>query len=415
MTTGPLKISEATAASALDGTEQIPALQASAAVKLTPAQIKTYMQALFQPIDTDLTAVAALASTGLAAHTAAGTWAERTITGTSNEVDIADGGGVSGNPTASLSSTMVLPGTLTLGGTLTITGYEIQSGGNAVIQVGDNAGTYKISLQDSDSAEVFAVDSSGNLTLSGTVDGRDIAADGTTLDGTLTSISALGTAADKMAYTTGIATWAETAITSFARSILDDTNEATFKATVNLEIGTDVQAQNANLQAVADLTSAADKLPYFTGSGTAALADLTSAGRALIDDASASAQRTTLGVDTVVIPFVIDGGGAAITTGIKGDLEIPFACTLTQNTLLADQSGSIVIDIWVDSYANFPPTVADTITASAKPTLSTATKSQDATLTGWTTSIAAGSILRFNVDSASTVQRVTLSITATRA
>lgn len=110
------------------------------------------------------------------------------------------------------------------------------------------------------------------------------------------------------------------------------------------------------------------------------------------------------------IEFIIDGGGSAITTGIKGDLEIPFNCTIEQVTLLADQSGSIVIDIWKDTYANFPPTVADTITAAAKPTITTATKSQDATLTGWTKSITKGDILRFNVDSITTVQRVTLSL-----
>lgn len=111
------------------------------------------------------------------------------------------------------------------------------------------------------------------------------------------------------------------------------------------------------------------------------------------------------------LTFVVDGGGAAIVTGIKGDLEIPFSCTIEAVTLLADQAGSIVMDIWKDAYANYPPTDADSITASAPPTISAATKSTDATLTGWTTSIAAGDILRFNVDSAATLQRVTISLT----
>jgi len=114
------------------------------------------------------------------------------------------------------------------------------------------------------------------------------------------------------------------------------------------------------------------------------------------------------------ITFIIDGGGSPISTGIKGDLEIPFACTIDSLKVLADQSGSIVIDIWKDTYANFPPTGPDTITASAKPTISGATKATDTTLTGWTTAITAGDILRFNVDSATTVTRVVLSLKVTK-
>jgi len=114
------------------------------------------------------------------------------------------------------------------------------------------------------------------------------------------------------------------------------------------------------------------------------------------------------------ILFIVDGGGSAITTGVKGDVVVDFDCSISRQTLVADVSGSIVIDIWKDTYANFPPTVADTITASAKPTLSAATKAQDSTLTGWTKAITAGDTLRFNVDSASTVTRVTLVLRVAR-
>lgn len=117
---------------------------------------------------------------------------------------------------------------------------------------------------------------------------------------------------------------------------------------------------------------------------------------------------------TSVIALVIDGGGAAVTTGVKADLYVPFACAIKEWTLLADQSGSVVVDIWTDTYANYPPVVGDSITASAKPTLSSAAKGQSATLTGWTTAIPAGSTLRFNVDSAATLQRVTLALKVER-
>lgn len=113
------------------------------------------------------------------------------------------------------------------------------------------------------------------------------------------------------------------------------------------------------------------------------------------------------------INYVIDGGGSAITTGSKGFVEIPFACTVNDWTIVADQSGSIVVDVKRATYSNFPTTAS--IAGSEKPTLSSVQKNQDTSLSTWTTSIAAGDILEFVVDSATTVQRVTLALQVTRA
>jgi len=108
------------------------------------------------------------------------------------------------------------------------------------------------------------------------------------------------------------------------------------------------------------------------------------------------------------IIFTFDGAGAEITTGLKQFLLMPFKCEIQQVTLLADVSGNIVIDIWKDSYANFPPTDADSITSATPPTISAAQKSQDSTLTNWTKTINAGDVLAFNVDSAATITNVIL-------
>ncbi len=66
---------------------------------------------VFQPTDATLTALAAFNTNGLLTQTAADTFTGRTFTGTTNQIDITNGNGVSGNPTAALASNAVMPGT----------------------------------------------------------------------------------------------------------------------------------------------------------------------------------------------------------------------------------------------------------------------------------------------------------------
>lgn len=120
-------------------------------------------------------------------------------------------------------------------------------------------------------------------------------------------------------------------------------------------------------------------------------------------------------VKSGIISVTFDGSGSVLTTGAKKVYAtVPFDGTIAAAQILADQSGSVVIDVWKDTYANFPPTVADTITASAKPTLSAAQKSRDTTLTGWTTAVTAGDTLEFNIDSVATVTKVILTLEITK-
>lgn len=119
---------------------------------------------------------------------------------------------------------------------------------------------------------------------------------------------------------------------------------------------------------------------------------------------------TPNGPVTYKIGITVDGGGAVITTGVKGFSSVPASGTIIRARMLADQSGSAVINVWKDVFANYPPTVADKITAAAPPTLTAQDHSEDVTLTGWTTSVTVGDVIGFNVDSATTVQRVTLEL-----
>ena len=111
-------------------------------------------------------------------------------------------------------------------------------------------------------------------------------------DNTLTALANLTTAADKIPYFTGTDAASVTTLTSFARTLLDDVDAATARQTLG------AQASDATLTALANLTTAAYTFPYFTGVDTANVAPLTYFARTLLDDADAATARQTLGAQT---------------------------------------------------------------------------------------------------------------------
>ncbi len=113
----------------------------------------------------------------------------------------------------------------------------------------------------------------------------------------------------------------------------------------------------------------------------------------------------------VTVQITVDGSGSQITPGIKGDQPISFNGSIVQSEVLADQVGSIVFDIWKNTFANFPPVIGNSIVAAAPPTLAAANKSLDTTLAGWNKTINAGDILRFSVNAGvAAVTRAALSL-----
>lgn len=100
------------------------------------------------------------------------------------------------------------------------------------------------------------------------------------------------------------------------------------------------------------------------------------------------------------------GGDAALDAGSTHYVYVPYAATIKDWTIISESTGSVVIDVKKCAGFNCNPT--SSIAASAKPTLSNAWANQDTTLTGWTTSVAAGDKIAFVIDSASTLTRVNL-------
>ena len=117
-------------------------------------------------------------------------------------------------------------------------------------------------------------------------------------------------------------------------------------ARVNLgvELGVDVQSFDAALQSISNLTTAANQSIYLTGSDTYAAYSLTAAGRALLDDADAAAQRTTLGLGALAVLGTVDA--ATITDGSVGTDELAnSSVTIGKLSLVAqDLAGSLIAD-----------------------------------------------------------------------
>jgi hypothetical protein len=145
----------------------------------------------------------------------------------------------------------------------------------------------------------------------------------------------------------------------------NSTTAADARVALELEIGVDVQAYDAELAALAGLTSAADKVPYFTGSGTAAVADFTSAARALLDDADASAMRDTLGLTIGTnVQAYSDVLASVSASTYLGDDSITTLGTITTGTwngsTIAIANGGTAATTEADARANLAATTSGT-------------------------------------------------------
>jgi|GEM_PF-4777285 len=300
----------------------------------------------------DLAALENLGSTGFAVRTGADAWAQRTITGTTNELTVTNGNGVSGNPTLSLPSALAFGGKTITGGTYSspaaITGLPDPTNP----QDAATKAYVDAVIQGLDPKPSVRVATTTNITLSGlqAVDGITVSAGDRVLvknqssaptNGILiASAGAWTRAADFDAWveipgafcfvedgtTNAGSGWV---CTSKAGGTLGTTavtwsqfsGGGSYTAGVGLTLtGNQFAVSDPELLALSSVTSAANALPYFTGAGAASTTTLTSFGRSLIDDADAAAARTTLSLGSLATLST-----ATIATGGTGQTTAPSA------------------------------------------------------------------------------------------
>jgi hypothetical protein len=125
----------------------------------------------------------------------------------------------------------------------------------------------------------------------------------------------------------------------------------------------------------------------------------------------APAAITPINLRRVSIVFQFGDGVNTIDTAEREQwLEVNFDGTIEGWSLAGNAAGTLVVDVWKRPLATYPPTVADTITASTPPSLGGAITAQSSTLTGWTTAVARGDVLKTHINSAGIVKAATLTL-----
>jgi hypothetical protein len=104
-----------------------------------------------------------------------------------------------------------------------------------------------------------------------------------------------------------------------------------------------------------------------------------------------------------------DTGGTNLTSGSIVYMTIPYACTIAAWNMTAD-TGTATVDIWKIGTGTAIPTIANTITASALPALSTGTAIHSTVLTGWTTAVAVNDIIAFQLKTVATARFVEIDL-----
>lgn len=173
------------------------------------------------------------------------------------------------------------------------------------------------------------------------------------LDAELTALAALTSAADKLPYFTGSGTAALADLSAFIRTLLNDVDAATARTTIGAEASGTAAAAIVTHEAAGNphpvyLTAAEGDAAYQPLSSNLteyAAVNPTAAGLALLDDADAAAQRTTLGLGTLA---VLNGASGVYTPTLTGVANVAastaYECQYMQVGSTVTVSGRVDVD-----------------------------------------------------------------------
>jgi hypothetical protein len=239
------------------------------------------------------------------------------LSGTANEIEVS---GSTGSVTIGLPDSVTVTTDLSVGGNATITGNLTVNGTVSTI----NSTTVTVDDKNlelgSTASPSDATADGGGITLKGTTDktlnwvdatdawtssehlnlltGKDFKINGTSVLSSTTLGSGVTGSSLTSLGTIGTGVWQGTAVgVSYGGTGATDTSTA--RTNLGLAIGTNVQAYDATLAALANVSVSADTLIYGTGTDTFSTATLSSFARTILDDADAATSRGTLGLGSI--------------------------------------------------------------------------------------------------------------------